>query len=42
MPVAPGANGKLPSTASYAFEVVALAAVYYLTGLRLRLHRPDI
>src|SRR6478672_383 len=37
MPVAPGANGKLPSTASYAFEVVALAAVYYAAarlGLR--------
>jgi len=37
MPVAPSANGKLPSTASYAFEVVALAAVYYAAarlGLR--------
>jgi PAS domain S-box-containing protein len=37
MPVAPSANGKLPSTASYVFEVVALAAVYYAAarlGLR--------
>src|SRR6476659_3584833 len=37
MPVGPSANGKRPSTASYAFEVVALAAVYYAAarlGLR--------
>jgi PAS domain S-box-containing protein len=37
MPVVPSANGKLPSTASYAFEVVALAAIYYAAarlGLR--------
>ncbi|MGH7515406.1 MAG: MASE1 domain-containing protein [Gemmatimonadales bacterium] len=37
MPAVPSANGKLPSTASYAFEVVALAAIYYAAarlGLR--------
>jgi len=37
MPIAPRANGRFPTTASYAFEIVALAAVYYAAarlGLR--------
>jgi PAS domain S-box-containing protein len=37
MPIAPRASGRFPSTASYAFEIVALAAVYYAAarlGLR--------
>jgi PAS domain S-box-containing protein len=37
MPVAPSANGKLPRRGAYAFEIVALAAIYYAAarlGLR--------